>query len=171
MRAAGRRKYGVRSLKYERPSYFALRTSYFLLLLLFGWPAVSRAQGQLTFNRDVAPIVWARCASCHRSGEIGPFSLITYDDVRRHAAQIAIVTARRIMPPWKPVAGKGEFQNERRLSDGELSTLQRWIAAGTPEGDPSARPTPPAFADGWQLGTPAPVVRMPEEDPVPAPAG
>src|SRR4051812_17100953 len=150
----------------EKASLRSLRSLWFLLSVL--WPMVASAQAPPTFNKDVAPIVWARCASCHRSGEIGPFSLITYDDVRRHAAQIAIVTARRIMPPWKPVAGNGEFQNERRLSDGELSTLQRWIAAGTPEGDPSARPTPPAFADGWQLGTPDLVVRMPEEYRVPA---
>src|SRR6478672_2376606 len=160
-------KYEGRSLKYEWPSYVGLRTSY-LLLCLFWSPALASAQSRLTFNRDVAPIVWSRCAPCHRPGEIGPFSLISYEDVRRHAAQIAIVTRRRIMPPWKPVAGRGEFQNERRLTDGELSTLQRWIAAGAPEGDRSARPTPPAFADGWQLGTPDLVVRMPEEYAVPA---
>src|SRR3954465_13588833 len=93
------RKYDVRSLKYERrsPSYFVLQTSYFLLLLL-GWPESARAQIQLTFSRDVAPIVRARCTTCHRPGEIGPFSLITFDDVKRHAAQIADVTRRRIMP-------------------------------------------------------------------------
>src|SRR3954469_21880201 len=92
------RKYDVRSLKYERrsPSYFVLQTSYFLLLLL-GWPESARAQGQLTFSRDVAPIIRQRCSSCHQAGEIGPFSLITYEDVKRHAAQIAAVTARRIM--------------------------------------------------------------------------
>src|SRR4051794_24400379 len=130
-----------------------------------------------TFTKDVAPIVWARCATCHQPGQIGPFSLITYDDVRRHAAQIATVTARRIMPPWKPVAGKGEFQNERRLTDAELQTLQRWIAGGAPEGDAvelpaSLRQTEDARAAGhWQLGTPDVVVSMPVEYEVPADGG
>src|SRR5438045_2392747 len=95
---------------------------FFLIVSL--WPSLVIAQPRLTFTKDIAPIVWTRCASCHRPGEIGPFSLITYDDVRRHAAQIAAVTARRIMPPWKPVAGKGEFQSERRLTDRELDALQ-----------------------------------------------
>jgi len=127
------------------------------------WLFVPAASAQPpTFTKDIAPIVWARCASCHRPGEIGPFSLITYDDVRRHAAQIALVTARRIMPPWKPVAGKGDFQSERRLTDGELESLQQWIAAGAPEGDAASLPPRPNWNDGWQLGVPDLVVRMPE---------
>ncbi len=130
------------------------------------WPALAHAQP--TFTRDIAPIIWTRCASCHRPGEIGPFSLITYDDVRRHAAQIAAVTARRLMPPWKPESGKGEFQNERRLTDTELQTLQQWIGSGAPEGDASALPRAPNWADGWQLGVPDLIVRMPEEYAVPA---
>src|SRR3954447_8548050 len=157
----------------EKTSLRSLRSPWFLLSVL--WPMVASAQAQPTFNKDVAPIVWARCASCHRSGEIGPFSLITYDDVRRHAAQIAVVTARRIMPPWKPAPGKGEFADERRLTDRELDTLQRWIADGAPEGDASARPSgdgelPRASPDGerWQLGTPDLVVRMPRDYAVPA---
>lgn len=132
------------------------------------WPALGHAQPPITFNKDVAPIVWARCAPCHRPNEIGPFSLLTYDDVRRHAAQIAAVTARRIMPPWKPIAGRGDFQDERRLSFRELQTLQQWIAGGAPEGDPAARPPMPDWRGGWQLGTPDLVVRMPEEYEVPA---
>ena len=156
------RKYEVRSLKYERPSHFALRTSYFLLILV-GWPAIARAQGQpLTFNKDVAPIVWKRCASCHRPGEIGPFSLLTYNDVKRRTEQIALVTSRRIMPPWKPEPGKGEFQDERRLTDAELQTMQRWIAEGAIEGPAGERtPPPPAANDGWRLGAPDLVVSMP----------
>ena len=131
------------------------------------WPSHVGAQTPLTFTEDIAPIVWSRCASCHRPGEIGPFSLITYDDVRRHAAQIAAVTARRIMPPWQPAAGKGEFQSDRRLTDPELEAIQQWVASGAPEGDAAALPPPPDWADGWQLGTPDVVVRMPEEYAVP----
>ena len=123
--------------------------------------------GLLTFTKDIAPIVWARCATCHRPGEIGPFSLITYDDVRRHATQIAAVTARRVMPPWKPAPGRGSFQNERRLSDAELDAIQTWIAAGAPEGEAAdlpALPLPLREAQrerAWQLGTPDLIVTMP----------
>jgi tetratricopeptide (TPR) repeat protein len=132
------------------------------------WPSLAAAQPRLTFTKDIAPIVWARCASCHRPGEIGPFSLITYDDVRRHAAQIATVTARRIMPPWKPVAGQGDFQSDRRLTDPELQSLQQWIASGAPEGDASDLPPVPNWTDGWQLGAPDLIVRMPDAYTVPA---
>jgi tetratricopeptide (TPR) repeat protein len=131
-------------------------------------PSIAAAQPPLTFNRDIAPIVWARCASCHRPGEIGPFSLLTYDDVRRHATQIAAVTARRIMPPWKPAAGKGEFQNDRRLTDQELQSIQQWIASGAPAGDAADLPPMPNWADGWRLGSPDVIVRMPEAYTVPA---
>jgi len=132
------------------------------------WPTLAQAQPRLTFTKDIAPIIWSRCASCHRPGEIGPFSLITYDDVRRHATLIGEVTARRLMPPWKPSAGKGDFQSVRRLTDPELASLQRWIKDGAPQGDPSALPPLPNWSDGWQLGRPDLIVRMPEEYPVPA---
>src|SRR5262245_13038309 len=132
--------------------------------------------GALTFNKDIAPVVWAGCATCHRPGEIGPFSLITYDDVRRHATQIAAVTARRAMPPWKPAPGRGAFQNERRLTDAELDAIQKWIADGAPEGAAADRPPassglegrPPRFTSAWQLGTPDLVVTMPVPFTVPA---
>ena len=140
----------------------------FLLVVFAAWPSIAQAQTSLTFTTDIAPIIWNRCASCHRPGEIGPFNLITYDDVRRHATQIAEVTARRLMPPWKPVAGKGEFQSARRLTDSELQSLQQWLSNGTPEGNAAALPPLPNWSDGWQLGTPDLVVRMPEAYAVPA---
>jgi Flp pilus assembly protein TadD len=129
---------------------------------------VVAAQPAITFARDIAPIVWSRCATCHRPGEIGPFPLLTYDDVKRRATQIAAVTRRGVMPPWKPVAGKGEFQDERRLTDAELATLQRWIADGAPEGNRADLPPMPRWADGWRLGAPDLVVRMDEPFTVPA---
>ena len=138
------------------------------------------AQPRLTFTKDIAPIIWSRCASCHRPGEIGPFSLLTYDDVKRRVTQIAAVTERRVMPPWKPRSGVGEFQGDRRLTDAELQTLQGWIAAGSEEGNPADLPPIPewadlsrrsgeaAKADGWRLGAPDLVVRMAEAYTVPA---
>ncbi len=121
----------------------------------------AHAQPRLTFTRDIAPIVWTRCATCHRPGAIGPFSLVTYDDLKRRTAQIALVTSRRIMPPWKPEAGKGEFQNERRLEEPELQSIQQWIANGAPEGDAADLPPMPNWKEGWQLGTPDLIVTMP----------
>src|SRR5262249_55097987 len=132
----------------------------------FVWRMASHAQPGFTSPRDVAPIVWSRCATCHRPGEIGPFSLITYDDVKRRATQIAAVTARRVMPPWKPQPGKGEFQDARRLSDRELETLQDWIADGAPEGAAADLPPPPSSLGAsnttWPLGPPALIVSMPQ---------
>jgi tetratricopeptide (TPR) repeat protein len=132
-----------------------------LILFVFSVPSVS-AQPLLTFTKDIAPIIWSHCATCHRPGAIGPFSLLTYDDVKRRATQIAAVTERRVMPPWKPEAGKAEFQNERRLTAGELDLLLQWIANGAAEGDPADLPPAPTFPDGWQLGRPDLVVRMEE---------
>jgi tetratricopeptide (TPR) repeat protein len=126
------------------------------------------AQPVPTFAKDIAPIVWTRCAPCHRPGEIGPFNLLTYDDVRQRATLIAAVTARRIMPPWKPEPGKGDFQDERSLTPHELESIQRWFASGAPEGDPADLPPMPRWSDGWRLGTPDVVVRMAEVYTVPA---
>ena len=78
----------------------------------------------VTFARDVAPIVFARCASCHHPGEAAPFSLLTYDDVRRRARQIVDVTQKRFMPPWLPTEGHGDFVGARRLGDQELANAQ-----------------------------------------------
>jgi tetratricopeptide (TPR) repeat protein len=125
-------------------------------------PAIVAAALALTFNKDIAPIIRARCGSCHRPGAAAPFSLLTYDDVRRRAMLIAAVTARRLMPPWKPLPGKGEFEGERRLSDAELEKIQIWIAEGAEEGAVADLPPQPAWHDGWQLGPPDLVVSMPE---------
>jgi len=125
-------------------------------------PICAAAPPRLTFTKDIAPIVWTRCGSCHRPGEVGPFSLLTYDDVKGRARQIDIVTRRRIMPPWKPERGKGDFQDERALTSHELESIQQWIASGAPEGDAADLPPMPAWNGGWGLGDPDLVVRMPE---------
>src|ERR1700704_4402924 len=124
----------------ERFSLRALRALGLNVGTFLAVAAVANAQPRLTFTKDIAAIVWARCATCHRPGEIGPFNLLTYDDVRRHATQIASGPARPVMPPWKPLPGMGSFQSERLLSDSELDAIQQWIAAGAPEGDASDLP-------------------------------
>ena len=82
------------------------------------------AAPSVTFSRDVAPIVFQKCSSCHHPGESAPFSLLTYDDVRRRARQIVDVTQKRFMPPWLPTEGHGDFVGQRRLTDRELEILQ-----------------------------------------------
>ncbi len=121
-----------------------------------------------TFARDVAPIVHAHCATCHRPGEAGPFPLLTYADVKRRGRDVGEVTRRRYMPPWMPEPGHGDFVGERRLSDAQIATLQRWVERGAPEGDARDLPQLPSFPRGWQLGTPDLVVTMPAPVDVPA---
>jgi len=108
----------------------------------------------VTFYKDVAPITYPSCAPCHRPGEAGPFPLLTYEDVRKHARQIVAVTKRRYMPPWLPEPGQGDFQDERRLTDAQIRTIEEWVAQGTPAGSPADALPEPKFTPGWQLGAP-----------------
>ena len=118
--------------------------------------------GPVTFNGDIAPIVYKRCSGCHRPGQVGPFSLLTYDDAKSRAQQIEFVTQARIMPPWMPEPGKGQFKRNRRLTVRELGLIQRWISDGLLEGDPEDLSAPPQWTEGWQLGEPDLVVEMAE---------
>lgn len=120
-----------------------------------------------TFHRDVAPILFANCTTCHRDGQIGPFPLLKYEDAKKRAKQMASVTGEKTMPPWKPDAGHGEFRDARVLSDEQIATLKQWAAAGAPEGDPKDSPPPPKFKDGWQLGKPDIILKLPEPFSVP----
>lgn len=130
--------------------------------------ALPGSAATVTFNQEVAPIVYSHCAPCHHAGGIGPFPLITYRDVLSHASQIAAVTKRRYMPPWPPQEGYGDFADNRRLSEGQIRLIAAWVAAGAPEGSTNFRPTPPQFKSEWQLGKPDLVVRMREPYRVPA---
>jgi tetratricopeptide (TPR) repeat protein len=121
-------------------------------------PYVKRAPGTLTFTADIAPIVYNRCAPCHRPGQSGPFSLLKYSDYTKHLDQIAEVTAKHIMPPWPPEPGYGKFAHERRLTTEELGLLQQWIEEGGKQGDPNREPPLPKWNESWALGTPDLVV-------------
>jgi len=118
------------------------------------------ASAPLTFTRDVAPIVFQRCTPCHRSGESGPFSLITYGEVRQRARAIVAVTQRRFMPPWLPEPEYGEFAGQRRLTDGQIETIRQWEQQGALEGSPADLPPLPQFTEGWQLGEPDLVIKL-----------
>jgi tetratricopeptide (TPR) repeat protein/mono/diheme cytochrome c family protein len=121
-----------------------------------------------TFGRDIAPIVFRNCVTCHHPGANGAFSLLTYEDVRPRARQIALATASRYMPPWKPEPGYGDdLLGRRGLTDVEIATIQRWVASGARQGDLADLPRPPEWTDGWRLGVPDLVIRMPEPFEVP----
>src|SRR5207247_341909 len=114
-----------------------------------------------TFNKDVARILYQNCASCHRPGEVAPFSLLTYQDAAKRAKLIATVTEHRYMPPWKAEPGYGHFANERRLTDSQIELIRNWADAGAPEGDAADKPALPAFPDGWQGGKTDQVLTFP----------
>jgi Flp pilus assembly protein TadD/mono/diheme cytochrome c family protein len=120
------------------------------------------ATAAVTFSRDVAPIVREHCVACHHPGGAGPFSLIRYEDVRKHASDIVKVTSRRYMPPWPPEPGHVRFAGERRLSDAQIEVFRTWVAQHMVEGDASAVAAPPVFPEGWQLGPPDVVLTMPQ---------
>jgi hypothetical protein len=121
-----------------------------------------------TFHRDIAPLLFARCAGCHQPEGMAPFPLIDYRDVASRAPQILGAVESGFMPPWLPEPGFGDFAGERRLSNGERSLLRQWVESGAPEGNPSEGAPPPLRSSGWQLGTPDLVVEMPRTYRLPA---
>ncbi len=122
----------------------------------------------VTFNRDVAPILFQNCSPCHQPGQSGPFSLLSYSDAKRHASEIVKVTRSRYMPPWLPQPGYGHFQEERRLTAAQIRTIAAWVAAGEPEGSEDHLPSPPHIQAGWQLGQPDLIVTAQSPFAVPA---
>jgi tetratricopeptide (TPR) repeat protein len=140
-----------------------------VFILVYLWPAIaSFARASSDFAHDIAPIVYEKCAPCHHPGEAAPFSLLTYEDVKKRAAQIGAVTRAGVMPPWLPEHGYGEFLDERRLTAEEIATIAAWVTAGAPEGPADAMPSPPSFPEGWQLGKPDLVLEAPGAVELPA---
>jgi peroxiredoxin len=132
-----------------------------------GRPDPSPATGKVTYHRDVAAVVQRRCQGCHRPGEVGPLSLTNYREARGWAAMIREVVEDGRMPPWGADPRHGRFANDPTLSKEEKDLLFQWIDGGCPEGDGADAPPPPAFVDGWNIGTPDVVVAMPEPFGVP----
>ena len=152
-----------RNLWPARPALALGMTCACLAWCAVGGQAASGAEKTpVTFNKEIAPLVFQRCASCHRPGEVAPFSLLSYRDVSKRAELIRDVTTERVMPPWKAEPGSLHFADERRLTDDQIALISRWIKDGTPEGDPADLPSPPKFAAGWQLGEPDMVLKMAE---------
>ena len=101
-----------------------------------------------TFSKDVAPILFKNCVSCHRPGEMAPMSLLTYAQARPFARSIREKVELGTMPPWHAEAPAGTFLNERPLTSTEKGILVRWASNGAPEGDPKDMPPVPSFPDG-----------------------
>ena len=123
--------------------------------------AVPASAADITFSRDVAPILNRHCVGCHRAGEIAPMSLMTYREARPWARSIARVVAGRQMPPWFASPDYGEWANDPSLSEEEIGTIVAWVEGGAQPGDPSLMPEPPDFTEGWQLGEPDYVIEVP----------
>lgn len=138
-----------------------------ILVFLIALPFVARC-ASVTFNKDIAPIIYHNCSPCHRPGEAAPFTLLSYEDVAKKSATIAKATSRHLMPPWKAEPASYAYRDERRLSGREIDLIQEWIKAGKPEGNAADKPEPPKFASGWQLGEPDLIVEMPAAYHVPA---
>src|SRR5579859_1254736 len=140
-----------------------------ILLMGRGLPLSAQSTAPTpTFSKDIAPIIYQHCASCHRAGEIAPMSLLSYDEVRPWAAAIRTKVATGAMPPWHSAAPRGQFSNDRRLSDAEKDLIMRWVAGGAPKGDVKDQPPLPVFEDKWEIGKPDAIITMPEPYVVPA---
>jgi hypothetical protein len=140
-----------------------------ILALCAAWGLwAAPAAREVTFHKDVEPLLQSRCQGCHRPGEAAPMALLTYKDARPWAKAIKEAVLDRKMPPWYADAAHGEFANDRRLSKEEIAILTEWVDGGAKEGDPKDAPQPQAFAEGWAMGKPDAVVEMPLAYDVPA---
>jgi Flp pilus assembly protein TadD len=136
-----------------------------VITLLTGQGATGQGLKVPTYTKDIGPLLAERCGMCHVAGGSGPFSLLTYADARRHQAEIAAVTRTRYMPPWKADPANGPFVGQHPLTDNEIDLIQRWTAAGTPEGDgkaPDPAAAPSNQASGWRSGPPDLIITLPE---------
>ncbi len=123
---------------------------------------LSVAQAQPTYSREVSRIIQEKCQICHRPNDIAPFTLMNFQDAQTWAEDIKRVVEEKIMPPWKPVAGHGEFRDSYALSDEERQAIVSWVNAGSPEGDAADLPEPRVQTGEWQLGPPNQILEMKE---------
>ena len=134
-------------------------------LLLLG--ALGSASAEVTFTRDVAPIIRKNCQVCHRPGEIAPMPFTSYKEVRPWAKAIHEKILRREMPPWFADPAHGVFSNDSRLAQHDIDTIGAWVREGSKEGDPKHLPPAPNFVEGWNIGQPDVVLSMIQEYSIP----
>ena len=128
----------------------------------------STALSSPTFYKDVLPILQSKCQSCHRPGEAAPMPLVTYEQTRPWATQIADAVAMKMMPPWFADPRFGHFSNDPSLTEEQLLTIAAWVKAGAPPGDPHDAPAPRKWSTGWSIPQPDLVVKMPRPVQIPA---
>lgn len=152
-----------------RPAQLIAVTAAMLLVAAFARQSGPKSRSPApTFSKDVAPILYQNCASCHHPGGLGPFSLLDYDSAKAETDRMQDAVSSGYMPPWHAEGPRGVFRNDRRLSDADKQTILDWIAAGAPQGDATDLPPRPEFSTNWSIGTPDLVVSMPEDFTVPA---
>jgi hypothetical protein len=139
-----------------------------LILVAVTASAAEPLPARVTFTEHVAPILFAKCAVCHRPGEIAPFPLLTYADAKKRAKQLAEITTERTMPPWHADRDNPPFHNDRSLDERQIALLAEWHRTGAAEGDPAKLPPAPKFAPGWAMGVPDVELKMPEAYEIPA---
>lgn len=123
---------------------------------------------EVTFHKNVRPILQKNCEGCHRPGEAAPFSLQTYKEARPWAKAIRQAVTIRKMPPWFADSAHGKFANDRRLNETDIATIQAWVDQGAPEGKPSDAPPPVVYSEDWKIGKPDLVIEIPVDYAVPA---
>ena len=121
----------------------------------------------VAFHADVEPILQRRCQMCHRTGEIGPVSLMTYAEVKLLAKAVRQAVETKRMPPWGGVAG-GPFANHPELTEAERATIMAWVDAGAKEGNRKDAPPPARWSPGWSMARPGMVLTAPAVFMVPA---
>ena len=144
-----------------------------LLVLSLGCVALAAAattssQNQVTFNKDVLPVLQKNCQTCHRPGEAAPMSFLTYEGTRPWAKAIKAVALTKKMPPWFADPHYGKFSNDRSMTQQEIDALVTWADTGAKEGDPKDAPKPVDWVEGWRIGTPDMVISMPTAFNIPA---
>ncbi|MGH9529595.1 MAG: thiol-disulfide isomerase [Terriglobales bacterium] len=152
-----------------------MRRILLLLIMSVSLPATQTAstpasdnRAPATFYKDVLPILQQRCQSCHRAGEIAPFSLVTYQGARARATQIKEVTRLKTMPPWFADPCCGHFSDDPSLSQQQIATISLWADSHAPTGDPRDAPPSPNWVHGWNITAPDVVLKMPKPVAIPA---
>ena len=130
--------------------------------------AADTATAKVTFYKDVLPVLQKNCQECHRPGEAGPMSFVSYQETRPWAKAIRGAVLQHTMPPWYANPAHGEFRNERRLTEAETATLIAWAENGALEGIAKEAPAARKFVDGWNIGKPDLVLSLPKAFDVPA---
>jgi hypothetical protein len=137
------------------------------LFVMVGVASIAGAAAP-TFSKDVAPIVQKHCQECHRAGEIGPFSLMSYKEARPWASAMKTAVMKKTMPPWHADSHYGKFVNDRSMTQKEIDTIVAWVDAKAPEGNPKDLPAAAKFTEGWGIPKPDVIFQLPQPYAIPA---